>query len=112
MSRGLKTYLAFFAAFIVFASIDASWARPLKIFSFCWLAVLTIYWFLKLIHRLMRKFLWRIRRKLILSYIFMGFIPIFLLITLFALAFWIFIGQATSEMFNSSLDAYLLQTKI
>jgi serine phosphatase RsbU (regulator of sigma subunit) len=61
--------------------------------------------------KIVRKILWRIRRKLILSYIFIGFIPLSLLTVLFALAFWTFMAQATSEMFNTALDGYLLQTK-
>ncbi|HET6267566.1 MAG TPA: PP2C family protein-serine/threonine phosphatase, partial [Acidobacteriota bacterium] len=47
---------------------------------------------------IVRKLLWRIRRKLIISYIFIGLTPIVLLAILILLGTYIFMGQSTSEM--------------
>lgn len=111
--RGLsvvaKVYIGFLVAWFIsmIAGLD-----HLRSFAFWGAFILTTYYFAVLMKKVMRKLLWRIRRKLILSYIFIGFIPICLLAFIFVLAFWIFMGQATSEMFNSALDSYLLQTKM
>lgn len=111
--RGLsvmgKVYIGFLVAWFVSLIFGLD---SLRSFAFWGAFILTIYYSAVLMKKVMRKLLWRIRRKLILSYIFIGFIPICLLAFIFVLAFWIFMGQATSEMFNSSLDSYLLQTKM
>src|SRR5262249_32541148 len=73
---------------------------------------ITVYYAFRIASKLLRKFLWRIRRKLILSYVFIGVVPIFLLFILVVAGFYIFMGQATSEMFNTTLDSYILQTRI
>jgi sigma-B regulation protein RsbU (phosphoserine phosphatase) len=108
MSRLAKVYLGFLGAFIVFALLNLS---TLKAIAFWGVAILTIYYAVIVIRKLVRTFLWRIRRKLILSYVFIGLIPLCLLAVLLGMAFWMFMGQATSEMFNSALDACLLQNK-
>lgn len=41
---------------------------------------------LTLLLRLQRRLLWRVRRKLILSYVFVGFVPVLLLVVFFAVA--------------------------
>lgn len=108
MSRLAKIYIGFWVAFLFFTLIGIDSLRGI---AFWGVAILTIYYAVLLTRKLVRKFLWRIRRKLILSYIFIGFIPLFLLTILFSAAFFMFMGQATSEMFNSVLDGYLLQTQ-
>jgi serine phosphatase RsbU (regulator of sigma subunit) len=109
LSLTAKIYIGFLVAYI-FARLVG--IESLRSIAFWGAFVLTTYYFFLYLKKFMRKLLWRIRRKLILSYIFIGFIPICLLAALFVLAFWIFMGQATSEMFNSALDSYLLQTKM
>jgi serine phosphatase RsbU (regulator of sigma subunit) len=108
MSSLTKVYLGFIAAFILFAILGLD---SFKWIAFCGAFILTVYYAVKASRKIVRALLWRIRRKLILSYIFIGFIPLSLLTVLFALAFWTFMAQATSEMFNTALDGYLLQTK-
>jgi serine phosphatase RsbU (regulator of sigma subunit) len=105
----MKVYIGFLVAWIVSMILGLD---SLRQFAFWGTFILTIYYFAVFLKKVMRKLLWRIRRKLILSYIFIGFIPICLLAFIFVLAFWIFMGQATSEMFNSALDSYQLQTKM
>jgi hypothetical protein len=109
MSLTLKIYLALIGLFFVSALTGLGFLQKL---AFWGIVILTVYYAIGLIRKILRKFLWRIRRKLVLSYIFIGFIPLCLLASIFVLAFWIFMGQATTEMFNSAMDSYLLQTKI
>lgn len=108
MSLKLKIYLGSIAGFILFAILGINF---LKDCAFWICLILTIYYAVGFARKILRKFLWRIRRKLILSYIFIGFIPLCLLASILFLAFWIFMGQATTEMFNAALDSYLIQTK-
>ena len=109
MSTTLKVYLGFVGAFFFSSLLGLD---SLKDLAFWGVLILTVYYAFGLIRKVIRKFLWRIRRKLILSYILVGFIPLILFSSISILAFWIFMGQATTEMFNSALDSYLIQTKI
>jgi serine phosphatase RsbU (regulator of sigma subunit) len=109
--RLLKIYLILFGILIFTTIVNWNWLDWLQGVSFAGLFILSGYYLFRWGRKLFRKFLWRIRRKLILSYIFIAFIPILLLIVLGGLGFFIFMGQTTSEMFNSTLDGYLLRTK-
>lgn len=108
MSLQKKIYLGSIAGYILFAILGIGFLKDLAFYT-C--LTLTLYYVVRATRKILRKFLWRIRRKLILSYIFIGFIPLCLLASILFLAFWIFMGQATTEMFNSALDSYLIQTK-
>jgi len=112
MSRLFKIYLGLIAAWFLLAIIGGEWSESLRMILRVSIFILTVYYVFRLTRKLMRKFLWRIRRKLILSYILIGFVPVVLLFVLVGLGFFIFMGQATSEMFQSNLDGYILQTKI
>ena len=57
-----------------------------------------------LLLRLQRRLLWRVRRKLILSYIFIGLIPVVLIVTLFLLAGTLTLLSVSSFMVKRSLD--------
>src|SRR5687767_11248746 len=111
MDRLLKIYLILFATMAITAMLGWAWLDWLQTVATLGFVVLTCYYVFRFGRKIFRKFLWRIRRKLILSYIFIGFVPIFLVTVLVLLGFFIFMGQTTSEMFNSSLDGYLLRTK-
>ena len=111
LSRLSKIYWSLLAFIVLAAILGWKWLEPLKVLSEIAFCILTVYYAFRVIRRIFRKFLWRIRRKLILSYIFIGFVPIFLVVVLVLLGCFIFLGQTTSEIFNSSLDQYLLQTK-
>src|SRR5829696_616103 len=99
MSTKLKVYLGFIGA-LFFTSLLG--LDTLKDLAFWGVLILSVYYAFGFIRKILRKFLWRIRRKLILSYVFVGFIPLILFSSIFILAFWIFMGQATTEMFNSA----------
>lgn len=109
MNLKLKIFLSSIGVFILTALLGFDTLRSLAGWA-C--LVFIVYYAFGFIRKILRKFLWRIRRKLVLSYIFIGFIPLCLLASIFVLAFWIFMGQATTEMFNSALDSYMVQTKI
>jgi serine phosphatase RsbU (regulator of sigma subunit) len=111
MNRLLKIYLLLLGFVVVTSILDWNWLSPIQLLAFIAVVILTGYYLSRFTRKIFRKFLWRIRRKLILSYIFIGFIPILLVMVLVLLGFFIFMGQTTSEMFNSSLDGYLLRTK-
>jgi sigma-B regulation protein RsbU (phosphoserine phosphatase) len=62
-------------------------------------------WFLFRFGRfLLRTFLWRIRRKLILSYLFIAVVPLVLLVSLFLLAGLLFSGLVGSYMVATEID--------
>lgn len=109
--RLLKIYLILFGIICVTVLLNISWLNWLRTLATFGFIILTGYYLFRFGRRIFRKFLWRIRRKLILSYIFIAFVPIFLVTVLVLLGFFIFMGQTTSEMFNSALDGYLLRTK-
>ncbi len=111
MDRLLKIYLILFGIMLVTAAVGWAWLDWIQGLATAGFVILTGYYLFRFARKVFRKFLWRIRRKLILSYIFIAFIPMFLLIVLGVLGFFIFMGQTTSEMFNSTLDGYLLRTK-
>src|SRR4026207_1602350 len=111
MNRLFKIYLILFGVMCITALLNWSWLDWLQSISTAGFIILTGYYAFRVGRKLFRKFLWRIRRKLILSYIFIAFIPILLVTVLVLLGFFIFMGQTTSEMFNSALDGYLLRTK-
>jgi sigma-B regulation protein RsbU (phosphoserine phosphatase) len=64
---------------------------------FCWLA---LRW-------LREKVLWRLRNRLIVTYVFIGVIPIILLVTLALTAFYLFAGQFATYIVTSELSSEL-----
>ncbi len=64
--------------------------------SVVWLGVL-------LLVRHRRQFLWRVRRKLILSYVFLGFVPVVLVVVFASVAGVILHGNTASYLFNEGL---------
>jgi len=112
MSRLFKIYLIFIGCAIFLSFFDNSIISALASIARIGCFLITVYYAFRIASKLLRKFLWRIRRKLILSYVFIGVVPIFLLFILVIAGFYIFMGQATSEMFNTTLDSYILQTRI
>lgn len=62
-----------------------------------WLAVL-------LLVRYRRKFLWRVRRKLILSYVFLGFVPVLLVVVFSSVAAFILHANTANYLFHEGLE--------
>jgi sigma-B regulation protein RsbU (phosphoserine phosphatase) len=57
--------------------------------------------------RLSARLLWRVRNRLIVTYVFIGLIPLVLLVSLAGLAFYLFAGQFATYIVTSKLDADL-----
>jgi serine phosphatase RsbU (regulator of sigma subunit) len=110
-NRLFKIYLILFGVMCLTSLLNWRWLDWLQTISTIGFIILTAYYLFRVGRKVFRKFLWRIRRKLILSYIFIAFVPILLVTVLVLLGFFIFMGQTTSEMFNSALDGYLLRTQ-
>ena len=68
------------------------------------LAVALGYFFVQLLVRLQRRLLWRVRRKLILSYVFVGFIPVFLIVAFFAVAGAMSVLSTSSDLVRRELE--------
>jgi sigma-B regulation protein RsbU (phosphoserine phosphatase) len=62
-----------------------------------------IYFLFRLFVLAKRRLLWRVRRKLILSYIFIGFVPAILIVTFFALC---------GLLLFANFSSYLIQTEL
>src|SRR2546427_307653 len=67
------------------------------------IAVGAVYFVVKLFIAAKRRLLWRVRRKLILSYIFVGFIPAILIVVFFLLG---------GFLLFYNLSSYLVQSRI
>ena len=62
-----------------------------------------IWFFVRAIAIARRRLLWRVRRKLVISYIFIGFIPAALIVAFFLLS---------GMLLFSNFSSYLLQTRL
>lgn len=62
-----------------------------------WLAV-------RLLRLAMRHAVWRLRNRLIVTYLFIGFVPVLLVLVLTALACWLLLAQVTVYLVTNELD--------
>jgi len=76
------------------------WIILLTLLGLGLLAVLSV-------RRVSSKMLWRMRSRLVLTYAFIGVIPLVLLVVLAALAFYLFSGQFAAYILTSRLDSDL-----
>jgi len=83
-----------------FGSWLNAWVILLTIVGLVFLAVLSI-------RRVSAKLLWRMRSRLVLTYAFIGVVPLVLLVVLAALAFFLFSGQFAAYVLTSRLDSDL-----
>ena len=72
------------------------------------LAIGAAYFAYKLILLGKRRLLWRVRRKLILSYVFVGFIPAALIVSFFLLSGFLLFYNFSSYLVQSRLNAIAL----
>ena len=59
--------------------------------------------------RISTRLLWRMRNRLLVTYVFIGVIPLLLLVSLAGLAFYLFAGQFATYIVSSELDTELRQ---
>src|SRR6185437_9340566 len=83
-----------------FGSSLTGWVVFLTLLGLGLLAVLSV-------RRISSKLLWRMRSRLVLTYAFIGVIPLVLLVVLAALAFYLFSGQFAAYILTSRLDSDL-----
>ena len=67
---------------------------------------------LKLLVRLQRRLLWRVRRKLIVSYLFIGFVPVLLLIAFFAVAWTMLVLLTSTDLVRRELASIAADAQI
>lgn len=67
---------------------------------------------LRLLIRLQRRLLWRVRRKLIVSYVFIGFVPVLLVVAFFAVAGAMSVLSTSSELVRLELDAMVADVEV
>ncbi len=67
---------------------------------------------LRSVARLRRRLLWRVRRKLILSYVFIGFVPVLLVVAFFTVAGAISMLSASSEIVRRELDRVVADARV
>lgn len=83
-----------------FGSSLSGWVVLLTLLGLVLLAVLSL-------RRVSSRMLWRMRSRLVLTYAFIGVIPLVLLVVLAALAFYLFSGQFAAYILTSRLDSDL-----
>ena len=67
---------------------------------------------LRSVARLRRRLLWRVRRKLILSYVFIGFVPVLLVVAFFAVAGAVSGLSASSAMVRREIDRVIADVRV
>src|SRR5580704_12377601 len=91
LARGLKfSWGENLGGWVTFLSV-------VSIFLFCWLA---FRW-------LKRKLLWRLRNRLIVTYVFIGVIPAVLLVAMAFITIYLFAGQFASFVVTSEINSQL-----
>ena len=66
--------------------------------------VIGLFLAVRLIRNALGKAIWRLRNRLIVTYVFIGVVPVVLILALAVLGTWIVVGQVAVYMVNSELD--------
>lgn len=75
--------------------------------------LVSVGWFVwRLFVLLKRRLLWRVRRKLILSYIFIGVVPALLIITFFMLGAWVVATNVSAYLFRDGYDDVVAHARL
>ena len=67
-------------------------------------AILAVALLVKYFLRLMRRFVWRIRNRLIVAYIFIGVVPVLLVFAMLAIGLYVLMGQVTTYLLTRELQ--------
>jgi sigma-B regulation protein RsbU (phosphoserine phosphatase) len=76
------------------------------------LLVSAAYFAVKLVGRMKRRLLWRVRRKLILSYVFIGFVPALLIIAFFLFGGLVMFMNVSAYFFKDAYDELIADTRV
>ena len=95
------------ASLFVFLLTEAGVPMPcgLDVFAFIVLCLYGVWGAFRLARYLVRRLLWRIRSKLIVSYLFIAVVPVVLLLVLFGVAAMLFSGLVASHIVTSDIQA-------
>lgn len=104
-----KVVKAFVAALVVYLILLAAWpASGLETFAALVTYVLGAWLALRLLRTGLRKFTWRLRNRLVVTYLFIGVLPVLLVLTLVALGGYILAGQMATYLIRSELERRLV----
>jgi sigma-B regulation protein RsbU (phosphoserine phosphatase) len=85
--------------------------NPRSDFASGWVTFLTfilccsaLVWLLKWVRR---TWMWRLRNRLFVTYVFIGVFPVVLLLAMFALATWLFVGQFAADLASNDFTVEL-----
>ena len=93
---GLKTLIA------VFGGAAAGWLRAIDTVGTVALVVALGYLLVRMLNLLQQRFLWRVRRKLVLSYVLIGFVPILLFGAFFLVSGALLLSTVSSSLVQRS----------
>jgi phosphoserine phosphatase RsbU/P len=116
-SRAGRLFLAAAAVKLVLAVLRLVVTLPVLLEIVGSLATLGLVvsagWFLWRLFRLLKqRLLWRVRRKLILSYIFIGVVPALLIITFFMLGAWVVASNVSAYLFRDGYDDVVAHARL
>ena len=80
------------------------WLRTLDSAGTVVLVVALVYLLIRVLELLRRRLLWRVRRRLVLSYVLIGFVPIVLIVGFFLLGGMLVLGTVKSSLVQLSFD--------
>ena len=88
----------------VLGSVVPGWLRVLDVGGSIVLVVALGYLLVRILVLLQRRLLWRVRRRLVLSYVLIGFVPIVLIVSFFLLAGVLMLGTESSSRVQLSFE--------
>jgi sigma-B regulation protein RsbU (phosphoserine phosphatase) len=93
------------AQLLLAQALDPSpWLDALEGLANIALVALLAWTLFRLLVHVKRRLLWRVRRRLILSYIFVGFVPVLLLTAFFVVAGWLLLFQVSGYLLKRGID--------
>ena len=98
----LRLFVALLALYVVLEWILK--AEGLATFFAFVLVIVGLILAVRLIRHVIRKSIWRLRYRLIVTYVFIGVVPIVLILILAVLGTWIVVGQVAVYLVSSELE--------
>jgi len=93
-----------FLALLRLVTEEPPFLRALSAAATIGLAFSVLFFLTRLVFLVQRRLLWRVRRKLILSYIFIGVVPSLLILGFFLLGTWFMAGTVGAYLFRDGYD--------
>ena len=104
LGRILIVTLGFKLMVGVLGGAAPGWLRVLGSAGSVVLVVALVYLLVRILALLQRRLLWRVRRRLVLSYILIGFVPIVLIVSFFLLSGMLMLGNVSSSLVQLSFE--------